>query len=215
MGEYRNRRFLGLMVATLTLAVVVYILRRYGLGGWLDQLISEKTSVPWFISLMIVLPNFGFPIVAFLILAGAKFGLGGGLLVAAVTMPLHLLVSYLLVHSMMRPWLVSLLQKMGYGLPQVSKSRFVPFTVLFVAIPGPPYAVKNYGLALAGIPFRYYFAISLPINIVLSVPVIGLGTSAIQMDLRLFSLFAAILVGGYVVVWWLKDNMRKRKTQTD
>ena len=156
---------------------------------------------------MVLLPNFGFPIVAFLVLAGAKFGLAGGLLVATATMPIHLLVSFLLVHSFLRPPLRSLLRKMGYGLSQIPEKRVVPFTVLFVAVPGLPYAVKNYGLALTGIPFRYYFWISLPINVVLSIPVIGLGTSAVQMDPGRFVFFAAIFVVGYLVMWWVKRKM--------
>jgi len=198
------------VAATLMLAGVVYLARKYEWSGWLDEWVNKKTPTLWFVGFMVLLPNFGFPIVAFLLLAGAKFGLVGGLLVAMVTMPVHLLVSFLLVHSFFRPLLTKMLRKLGYGLSRIPENRVVPFTVLFVAVPGLPYAVKNYGLALTGIPFRYYFWISLPINVVLSIPVIGLGTSAVEMDPGRFFFFAAIFIVGYLVMWWIKRKMGGR-----
>lgn len=208
--QYRRRRPLILFLIILAATGIIYGASRYEWAGWLDQVVNEKTPPVWFVSFMCLLPILGVPIFAFLILAGAKFGLAGGLLVTAVTMPVHLLVSFFMVHSVLRHRLVKLLAYLGYRLPKVPENRIVPFAVLFVAIPGLPYAVKNYALALAGIPFRHYFGISLPINVLLSVPVIGLGASAIQMDAGRLALFAAILVIGYLAVWWLRNAKGKR-----
>ena len=137
-------------------------------------------------------------------LAGVKFGLAGGLLVAAITMPVHLLFSFFMGHSVLRPRLQALLGKQEYTLPEIPQTRIVPFLILFVGIPSLPYAVKNYLLALADIPFRHYFGVNLPVNILISLPVIGLGKAAAETNLWLLLLFVAILLLGYFVVLRLR-----------
>jgi uncharacterized membrane protein YdjX (TVP38/TMEM64 family) len=129
------------------------------------------------------------------------------LLVTAITLPLHLLVSFFLGHSVLRPRLERLLEKQNYTLPEIPQTRVLPFLVLFVGIPSLPYAVKNYLLALADIPFRYYFGVSLPVNVLLSVPVIGLGEAAAETNTWLLLLFAAILLLGYLVFVLLKKKL--------
>jgi uncharacterized membrane protein YdjX (TVP38/TMEM64 family) len=202
-----NKKVFLLVLSVIAVAGIIYTITKYGRFDWFDRVVHEKTPAHWFVVAMALLPNVGLPISVFLVLAGAKFGLVGGLLAAFVTMPTHLLFSFFAVHSVFRPTLVKLLHKMDYHLPEIPQKRIAPFAVLFVGVPGLPYAVKNYGLALTGIPFRYYFGISLPINLLLSVPVIGLGASAIEMNLRLFFLFAAVLVIGYVIILWMKRNI--------
>jgi uncharacterized membrane protein YdjX (TVP38/TMEM64 family) len=209
MVESSKKSLLMAIGAALFVAVVIYIIWEYDTFGWLGYVVNEKTPPFLFVALMALLPCIGFPIVIFLVLAGVKFGLAGGILVAAMTLPVHLLVSFFLGHSVLRPRLESLLQKQDYSLPEIPQTKVVPFLILFVGIPSLPYAAKNYLLALADIPFRYYFAVSLPVNVLLSVPVIGLGEAAAKTNLWLLLLFVVILLFGYIVVLRLKKELHR------
>jgi uncharacterized membrane protein YdjX (TVP38/TMEM64 family) len=199
MIESPKKSLLILITAAIIISGAIYITWRYDTFGWLQYLVNEKPPPALFVALMALLPCIGFPIVIFLVLAGVKFGLVGGVLVATITLPLHLLVSFFLGHSVLRPRLERLLKKQKYPLPEIPQTRVVPFLILFVGIPSLPYAVKNYLLGLADIPFRYYFGISLPLNLLLSVPVIGLGEAAAEINPWLLLLSAAILLSGYLV----------------
>lgn len=207
MIESSKRSLLMAAGAALFVAVVIYIIWEYDTFGWLGYVVNEKTPPVLFIALMALLPCIGFPIVIFLVLAGVKFGLAGGILVAAMTLPVHLLVSFFLGHSVLRPRLQALLQKQDYSLPEIPQTKVVPFLILFVGIPSLPYAAKNYLLALADIPFRYYFAVSFPVNVLLSVPIIGLGEAAAKTNLWLLLLFVGILLLGYLAVMRLKKKL--------
>ena len=147
-----SKRSLLIAISATLLVVVIYIAWEYDTFGWLGYMVNEKTHPVLFVALMALLPCIGFPIIIFLVLAGVKFGLVGGLLIAAITLPVHLLVAFFLGHSVLRPRLQTLLRKQNYTLPEIPQDRFVPFLLLFVGIPSLPYAVKNYLLALADIP---------------------------------------------------------------
>jgi uncharacterized membrane protein YdjX (TVP38/TMEM64 family) len=199
-----SKRLLLIAIGAALLAVVIYIVWEYDTVGWLGYVVNKKTPPGLFVALMAFLPCIGFPIIIFLVLAGVKFGLVGGILIAAITLPVHLLVSFFLGHSVLRPRLERLLRKQSYTLPEIPQTRVVPFLVLFVGIPSLPYAMKNYLLALADVPFRYYFGVSLSVNLLLSLPIIGLGEAAAELNLWLLLLFVAILLLGYFAILRLK-----------
>ncbi len=190
--------------AACGIAGVIFLFVAYDPSVWLSFVVNENTKPVLFVILMSVLPVLGFPISIFLVLAGVKFGIALGVLVAAMTMPVHLILSFLVAHSLFRRNLERILKRGGYRLPRVEKDRALPFTLFFAAVPGPPYAVKNYFLAMSGIPFRYYMAVNGPVQLAIFVPFIGLGGSAAGMNFWLASAFALLLLGIYFLVRRLK-----------
>jgi len=206
MEKPSKHTLLMLIAGILFSAGALYVMWKYGTSSWLDSLLNEKIDPFLFVALMAVLPSVGFPISVFLVIAGAKFGLAGGLFVSALTIPIHLSISYFIGNSMFREGLQKYLSKKDYQLPEVPQDKMVPWALVFVVIPSIPYAVKNYLLALADLPLLYYFAINWPVNFVLSIPFLGLGESAARMNLWLFFLFIVLLLLGYALALWLKKR---------
>jgi glycosyltransferase involved in cell wall biosynthesis len=95
-------------------------------------------NVPYgpFLGLMAVLPVFGFPISAFLVLGGIRFGIGRGILAMVITMPFHLLAVYFLT-LWLRPRVESFLKcfhydKMDYVKDQHKLAELYSAADLFV-----------------------------------------------------------------------------------
>ena len=64
-----------------------------------------------------------------------------------------------------------------------------------MALPGLPYASKNYLLALAGLPLPLFLAIAWPIQALSGLPFLFLGRSAVNLDPKLALAAAALLAG--------------------
>jgi uncharacterized membrane protein YdjX (TVP38/TMEM64 family) len=198
----------------LLLGAAAVLLSALGIsaGGldWLDRLkegLDRNLPYGLFLGLMAVLPVLGFPISAFLILGGVRFGIGLGLLAMAVTFPFHLLAVYLITHSLLRRRLESFLNRYDYRMPRIPPNRAVLYTSLLVGIPSLPYAVKNYLLALGGVPGRLYFALALPIHLIVGVPFVILGKSMISLNVALSLLVVGIIVVGNLVMNRIRKSM--------
>jgi uncharacterized membrane protein YdjX (TVP38/TMEM64 family) len=201
----RKIAFLTLAAAALA-ALLVCLFLDGEASRWIAFVVNKDTHPVLFIALMTILPIFAFPISIFLILAGAKFGIALGALVTTCTMPVHLIASFLLANSFLRPYLEKIVEERGFAFPQFPKNRTFIYASLFVIIPGLPYVAKNYLLAMTGIRFRYYLGISWVLELVICIPVVGLGKSAAEMNLRLLALFTGIIVLGYLLSRWLKHR---------
>jgi uncharacterized membrane protein YdjX (TVP38/TMEM64 family) len=81
---------------------------------------------------------------------------------------------------------------------------------MFMAVPGLSYTIKNYLIALSGIEFRHYFPICWIINMLLGIPLIGLGGSASAMNTAAVVLFVALLVLMYLIVFIVRRRLRER-----
>ncbi len=167
---------------------------------------SEDTSPLAFVVLMAALPILGFPISLFLVAAGLKFGLLGGLVVSAATMPFHLLAAYLLAGRLLRAPIRRLAQKVGYNPPQVPASSAGTFTFVFFALPGIPYALKNLLLPLGGVSFRLYFFTGWIVQWVMGIPFMGVGDSVGRMNPYVLGGFVALLLIGYLVIRWVRSR---------
>ena len=172
------------------------------LAGWLflhraeisrDSVMAYGKGLPAFafIAAFLVLPLLGFPITVFLVLAGIRFGLAGGMAISAVAIVGHHLAAYPLA----RKWFKDRGQ--------------VGFTAIFAAIHGPPYFVKLYLLALTNIPFRIYLGVGAPIYILFGLIPVGAGSSVrtvnpVWIYAALGALTAASLLG-YVLKKRIKN----------
>ena len=166
--------------------------------------LEKKIPWPLFVVLMFILPAIGFPFSIFLVLSGIKFGLAAGMVLMVLTIPVHMLISFWIANSFLRDRLISFLARHDYELPRAPVGRPAWFTILFIGLPGIPYAPKNYILALSGTPLSYFMGLGLPMHIVLGAPFLILGVSTVKANL-LVSLGAMAAVGlGYLVFLRLK-----------
>lgn len=199
--------FVFIILVYLVVALICFSMGD-GLSGCLAFFVNKETQPAFFIILMLVLPVIGFPISVFLVLAGVKFGVATGLLISAVAIALHLIISFFAANSMLRPYLEEFFRKHDYQLPKAPKKRTLIGVILFILFPGLPYAVKNYGLSLSGISFGYYFAICWAGQFILAVPVIALGGYTAKKELWPALLFLVILFTGFFLLNWLKKNSK-------
>jgi uncharacterized membrane protein YdjX (TVP38/TMEM64 family) len=165
------------------------------------------------IPLMALLPVAGFPIMIVYLVAGARFGPAvGGLVVAGVT-SVHLLLSYAITRSFLRAPLQRFLARRHRHFPQVEADEHAAVALIATLVPGLPYAVRNYALALAGVRLAVYFWVCLPVYVARSYVTIFLGdmgsdpppgeTAHPNRDRRAEG---AICAG---LLWWLRVHHRR------
>lgn len=190
------------VVALVLLIGGVLVLRGLDPKALLNEalkLMREVGPVAFFMT-MGVLPAIGFPLSAFWLSAAPVFALTLGLPLVIVLCGLSLAVSlaltYWLARYAFRPLLVLLVQRLGYGLPNVAAADQVSVTVLVRVTPGPPFCVQGYLLGLAEIPFRTYMLVSWPISMVYGVLFMFFGDSLAQGKGKL----ALLALGGLVAV---------------
>lgn len=165
------------------------------------------------IPLMAILPVFGFPIGLVYLVAGARFGpIEGSLIVTAVT-AFHLVGSYYVGRSFLRGPIERFIQKRHHHLPQVPHDEQLLVCVVAALVPGLPYVVRNYLLALAGVRLKIMFWVCLPIYVARSIATIMLGDLSGDPTRR--GLFILLAVDGLklaicaIVIWRLRVHHRK------
>ncbi|MCW1923093.1 hypothetical protein OKA05_11060 [Luteolibacter arcticus] len=171
---------------------------------------AEGLSLPLFVLAFFMLPLIGFPITPMLVVAGIRFGFGGGMAVAAGAILFHHVVAFRLTHGLFRERLRNRLGRAGHGIPAIDPKHQAWFTALFAAVHGPPYAPKLYLLALTDVPFRIYLWVGAPIYIFFCVIPIGAG-SAVN-TLKPWVIYA--LVGMSAVLLAAGFFLKKKYTRT-
>lgn len=144
---------------------------------WRD-VVEGSTHTLHFVALFIVLPLVGFPVSVFLLLLGAKFGLAQAVAIMFGVMAIHVGVSFPAANILLRPLIEKSLARTTYRLPQFRKDGFVWPSLVFMAVPGLSYSMKNYILALSGVPFGFYFIIAWLVQALLGIPLVAAGTMA-------------------------------------
>ena len=130
-------------------------------------------------------------------LAGATFGVAGGLVGSAVSLAINLLLCYWIGHrSGLRSWLTRRLSRWSRELPEMEGGRALRFALIVKLAPGAPTFLKTYLLVLAGVPFRLYFVLSFVVTMAWAAGFIVLGESMQDRDFTQ----AAWAVGGLVAL---------------
>lgn len=177
-----------------------------GYSALVDRL-RHDVSPALFLVFMGVLPAAGFPISPFLILAGLKFGFLTGTGITAVTTLLHLscamVVARVLPPRSVRRWL----ERRKRHLPDLSqRGRYGPVW-LFVVVPGLPYSLKNYLLALSDLPLPAYLGLTWSGQMLIALPFIAFGEAAGGMQW--------VLAGGVLLIgaaaWLLRRRLAGRR----
>ncbi len=129
----------------------------------------------WSLLAMAILPLGGFSIAAVYLVIGMKFGpLLGGAVVAGLT-AFHLLASHFIARRLLREPIERWLSRRRHHLPHIPKDDDVAVSALVAIVPGIPYSVRNYFLALTDVPLRIYLPITLLIYTARAYVTIALG----------------------------------------
>jgi uncharacterized membrane protein YdjX (TVP38/TMEM64 family) len=218
-GLSKHRAKLGWLAALVVVAVGAAALVLYytdlswaNVMEWIDGL-NPIAVLP----LMAVLPIAGFPISIVYLVAGARFGpIWGGVVVAAVTVA-HLLGTYLIARSFLREPLRRFIERRHAHLPQIPEDEQAAVCVIAALVPGLPYVIRNYLLALAGVKFKYYFWVCLPIYVARSYVTILFGNmsndpSRTKIIVLIGVDVLKVLICAFVI-WRLRVHHRKYHPQ--
>lgn len=200
-----------LWIATLAgIALMVVLFSLFDLK-WLHTN-AQRLSGALIFALTVILPLVGVPVSAVYVMAGAKFGITWGLTLTLAAIALHLIGSWWIAHSWLKRPLEALLRKLGQQIPKVPEGEYVPVCLLVALVPGASYALKNYLLVLAGVPFRSFFWTLLPSHFVHAALAILFGDFTGDMTtpkIIFLSIYALVVIGlGHYVVRRLKRHQR-------
>lgn len=214
-GLTKHRRKVWWLVAVAVVALLGAALAIHYTG------LSWKGVITWIdglhplavLPVMAFLPIVGFPISVVYLVAGARFGpIWGGVVVAGVTV-VHLLGTYLVAHSFLREPLRRFIARRHVQLPQIPPDEQAAVCVIAALVPGLPYVVRNYLLALAGVRLRLYLWVCLPIYVARSYVTILLGDvgSAPTTTKIVVLIVIDVLKVGIcaLVIWRLRVHHRK------
>jgi uncharacterized membrane protein YdjX (TVP38/TMEM64 family) len=198
------RRHRGkLAILLLLAAAVVWFAQAHRAGLTREKLLAYGEALPAgaFLAAFLLLPLAGFPLSIFLVLAGIRFGLGGGMAVAALAVTCHHFATFRLAHGWFRDPVRRRLARAGHAIPPVPARHRAWFTALFAAVHGPPYIAKLYLLALTDVPFRIYLGVGAPIYILFCLIPVGAGSALIDFNptwlYLLLALSTVLLLAGY------------------
>ena len=163
------------IVLTLSALTVIYLAITGRFDSLWRDIVSEQTHAALFILLFLVLPLLGFPVTVFLLLLGVKFEALTAISVLFGGVAVHVAVCFPAANTILRPVIQRVLRDSCYRLPQLPREGSVWPGILFMAIPGLSYIMKNYLLSLSGMPFRYYFPIGWLVQATMGVPLVLAG----------------------------------------
>ncbi|MFN2354266.1 MAG: hypothetical protein ABR512_07060 [Desulfopila sp.] len=197
---------IGSVLLIIFLAVGFYLENEFGVLQRLINAVNTELSAPLFISLMLLLPILGFPISILLTVNGIKFGIFFAIVLWLIVLPIHTFIGYA-ASRYFRPVLIKLLSTtFNWSIPTVPQHHEAMFSFVFLAIPGIPYAGKNYLLPLAGVPLRYCVMMNCIVQGALGLPFIILGKSGASMDATLFFIALVVFILFYLLVRWLQKK---------
>jgi uncharacterized membrane protein YdjX (TVP38/TMEM64 family) len=126
-----------------------------------------------------------------------------------LTIPVHLVMCYFISKTFFQTIILKVMQSRGYSPPVFFSAKPGKLIMLFLIAPGPPYVMKNYILALTGLPFVSYMILTWMVQGLLASPIVILGGAASQHRWGLFTLTLMVLILGSVFLHWYKNRIKK------
>lgn len=171
---------------------------------------NNAGPIPFFLALAI-LPVIGFPTTPFYLIAGATFDLATSITGSLLALTVNLTLSYLMARGPLRSMLEKWLARSGRELPNVEKVGHWRFTLIVKCLPGLPTFLKNSAVAIAGVPFPIYFAVSVVFSGFYAAGFIVLGESFLERDYSKALIALGVLAGIAALIFIL----RRRKIAAD
>jgi len=171
----------------------------------------EAGPVPFFIA-MALLPAVGFPLSAFTVVAGPVFvptlGLTQVIIYTVAATTANVAIAYWVASRGLRPWIARGLRVFGYSLPMIQPQNAWTVVLLVRIVPGPPFFLQSFLLALGNAPFRIYMIISTVVPAsYLTLTIVG-GDALMRKDFTAL----AVAAGFFLLVGAGLHFLRKRLT---
>lgn len=167
-----------------------------------------------FFAAMAVLPTLGCPLALFTLSAAPLFaerlGLPWVLALSLAALAGNLALSYVLGRFFLRRWVGRLLVWLGYKLPEVKSEDQAGVTVLIRVVPGPPFFLQNYLLALIAVRFGTYLGVSWVIASAYIVVFVLFGESLAQGRGKLALLAAGLLIALIMAVNLIRRHYTRK-----
>lgn len=162
---------------------------------------------------MAILPIFGFPVSVVYLVAGARFGPVWGGAVVGVATAVHLLGSYAIARSVLRRPLLRFIERRHRRLPQIPEDEQASVALVVALVPGLPYVVRIYLLAIADFRLRIYFWVCLGVYVLRSYVTILMGDLSTEPSGRRLAILLGmdalkILICAFVI-WRLRVHHRR------
>lgn len=162
------------------------------------------------LALVATLPVFGFSIALVYLVVGAVFGGWVGMAVIGGATAVHLLGSHWIARSFLRGPVERFLERRKFRLPELPEGEEWAVVLMTALVPGLPYFVRNYLLALSGIPLRLYFWICWPVFVLRSALVIFLGDFSGDLSMGRIAVLGAVLAVKVGICAYLLYRLRAR-----
>lgn len=142
---------------------------------------SLRSGPPWaFVLAMGVLPLIGVPLSALWVLTGATFGRWTGLGLIVAGLAINFALAYLISNRWLREPIKRLLERRGVSVPEAHPGEYVKLTLAARVFPGLPNFMQSYLLGLANVPFRVYYPVSFPPQILYALGFVMFGDSVVE-----------------------------------
>jgi uncharacterized membrane protein YdjX (TVP38/TMEM64 family) len=198
-----------LAIAGLAALAVVVVLGSVVDWGALRQSMETMDRGPLLV-LVAVLPLFGFSISVVYLVVGAVFGGWPGMAVVAGITAVHIVGSHWIARSFLRGPLIRFLERKKRRLPELPAGAEWAVALMTALVPGLPYFVRNYLLALSDIPLRLYFWICWPVYVLRSSLVIFLGDFSGDLSWSRAGLLGGVLLLKVAICAYLIHWLRSR-----
>ena len=209
-----SRLWPKLLLATLGIGVAVFALAELvdwpAVREWMQHL-----NRPLLLILAATLPLLGFSISLVYLVIGAVFGGPWGILVVAGITAVHLVGSHWIGHGFLRAPLERWLTKRKKHFPELPAGEEVSVALMMALVPGPPYFVRNYLLAVSDISFRTYFWVCWPVYVARSCIVIFLGDLSGDFSAKRVAILGSIFVLKVSICGYILHRLRKRMHRTN
>lgn len=177
----------------------------------------RKAGPVAFFTAMAVLPAVGFPLSGFTVIAGPVFGptMGVAAVIACTILAstVNVALCYWIAAYALRPSMVRLVRRLGYELPVLTPESASPVILLVRIVPGPPFFLQSYLLALARAPFRSYMIVSTLVPACYLSAAILMGDALERHDPWAVAVAVALFVVAGVVLHILRRRLSSTKLQ--
>lgn len=208
--EFTRKKVLTIIGIVLGCVVVTLLYRQIDVPALHER--AKGINGTLIFALMVLLPLVGFPVSVGHAVAGVRFGMGWGLVLAAASIVLQMLASYAIVKAA-PSFFAKRLEPIRKRLPEGAHTPLTQFTML---IPGVPYFAQNYVLPMMGVPLGTYLLWGVPIHIAKSVVGVIFGDMSDHLTPGRIAGFAAYTVFTTVACAWafrqLQVQMKDQKS---
>ena len=180
-------------------------LNGYSWQEFVDQ--DNPSSVLFFIVSMASLPALGVPITPFYLYAGVFYPYPKAFLVCGISIFLNMVVSYGIAHTSLAGVIRSILKKQNWINRLMDKNNHLNLTLTLRIIPGIPYVLQNYAIAIAGVPFLMYIIWSMAIQSLYMAAWLYIGNAGAEASLPKLSVALIVLLLLFVLTRYLCKRM--------